>query len=873
MAKPDALTKYKSKRNFSITSEPAEGGTRNDEALGFVIQKHWASRLHYDFRLELQGTMKSWAVPKGPSFDPRDKRMAVHVEDHPISYNTFEGTIPAKQYGAGKVIIWDKGIWRPIGDAGKAYAAGSMKFELFGHKLRGKWALVKMRNTRDKQDAWLLIKEKDAYARPAEEFSVVDEQPDSVKSLGLPEIPMAPEDHAADDDNGHDDGNDGQASGTTINTSKPPAAAKKAALPASLKPELATLVDNAPADASGWTFEVKFDGYRILSRVDHGKIKLFTRNGNDWTAKMPRLHKELLEMDLPNGWYDGEIVVLNENGKPDFGALQLAFDDNATAEISYFLFDLPYCSDHDLREVPLQERRQVLERILQRSPSELVRFSGTFDHPAAEIVSAACQMGLEGVIGKRADSRYVSRRSDDWIKLKCSQRQEFVIGGFTDPQGSRIGIGSLLLGVYDEDGILQYAGNVGTGFNQKILNDLRVQLDAIRSDERPFPDTADVGRKSHWVKPQLVAEVTFGEWTSAGHIRHSVFQGLRADKAVNSVVREQPRHLEAVPKQPKKNGTAPKSRKAGSEKTKAEATHARETLPESFKVTHPERIIDKASGTTKLQLVRYYGLVAPLMMEHLADRPIALVRAPAGIGGELFFQKHADTGKMPGIKQLDRAIFPAHPSLLAVEKPEGLLYAAQWNTVEVHTMNALAGNFGKPDRMVFDLDPGEGVQWEDIQEAAALVRGLLDELGLHPFIKTSGGKGLHIVVPIQKRYDWTTVKDFSEAIVAHMAKAIPARFVLKSGPKNRVGKIFIDYLRNGLGATTVCAWSARARPGMGISVPIRWDELEKIKGGDHWTLHSVHKRLDTGNEPWSDYANSAQSLTAAMKTMGFKPAR
>ncbi|WP_394778797.1 DNA ligase D [Undibacterium sp.] len=870
MAKPDALIKYKSKRNFSITSEPAEGGTPNEEALAFVIQKHWASRLHYDFRLELQGTMKSWAVPKGPSFDPHDKRMAVHVEDHPISYNSFEGTIPAKQYGAGKVIIWDKGIWRPIGDARKAYAAGSMKLELFGHKMHGKWALVRMHNTRGKQDAWLLIKEKDEYARPADEFSVVDEQPDSVKELDLPGIPAAAAAPAADTAN-NDEGSP-QTSATIADTSGPPAAAKKAALPASLKPELATLVDKAPTDPSGWMFEVKFDGYRILCRIDREKIKLFTRNGNDWTAKLPRLHQELMRMKLPSGWYDGEIVVLNDSGRPDFGALQLAFDDNATSNISYFVFDLPYCSDHDLRAVPLRERRQVLERILERSPSEMVRFSGAFNHPPGEIVAAACHMGLEGVIGKRSDSLYVNRRSDDWIKLKCSQRQEFVVGGFTDPQGSRVGIGSLLLGVYDEEGVLQYAGNVGTGFNQKILKDLRAQLDALVSDEKPFPDTADVGRKSHWVKPQLVAEVTFGEWTSAGHIRHSVFQGLRADKAAKSVVREQPRLLRDVaPSRAAKPRAAPPAKKVRAITTTDEAPHARETLPEGFKVTHPERIIDKVSGTSKLQLVRYYGLVAPLMMEHLADRPVALVRAPAGIAGELFFQKHADTGKMPGIMQLDRAIFPAHPSLLAVQKPEGLLYAAQWNTVEIHTMNALATHFDKPDRMIFDLDPGEGVQWLAIQEAAMLVRGLLEELGLHAFIKTSGGKGLHIVVPIQKKYGWDTVKGFSEAIVAHIAKAIPERFVLKSGPKNRIGKIFIDYLRNGLGATTACAWSARARPGMGISVPISWDEVEEITGGDHWKLHSIHDRLDTGNEPWSGYTDSARSITSAMKSMGVSP--
>ncbi|MFZ6731643.1 DNA ligase D [Undibacterium sp. Ji42W] len=870
MAKPDALQKYKSKRDFSITSEPAEGGTPNEKARAFVIQKHWASSLHYDFRIELDSTMKSWAVPRGPSFDTRDKRMAVHVEDHPISYNSFEGTIPAKQYGAGKVIIWDKGYWKPLGDARQGYENGNLKFELFGHKLRGKWALIKMRNAKGKQEAWLLIKEKDAFARPASEFSVVDEQADSVKALAMPVM-------ESDESNA-----EAVETGTTkeaSNASGPPALAKAAKLPTELKPQLATLVNSAPASVDDWLFEIKFDGYRLLSRVENGKIQLFTRNQNDWTKKLPRLHEELLGMDLPNGWYDGEIVVLNDDGKPDFGALQLAFDDNNTRDINYFIFDLPYCAGQDLREVPLWERRQVLERIMQRQASDLVRFSGIFDHDPGEIVTAACQMGLEGVIGKLKSSAYVSRRSNDWIKLKCAQRQEFVIGGFTEPQGSRIGIGSLLLGVYDNDGKLQFAGNVGTGFNDKNLKSLRTQLNGLVSAERPFAGDTGIDSKSHWVIPELVAEVSFGEWTSAGHIRHSVFQGLRTDKPANSIVREQavnPAYAALADK--KRPGKWQQIRNVAKPEKGATAKRGikkdvHESLPADFKITHPERIMDEESGTTKLQLVRYYALIAPLMMEHLKDRPLALVRAPAGVSGELFFQKHADTRTLPGVSQTRDNLLPGHPGLLVIKKPEGLIYSAQWNTVEVHTMNATAASFDKPDRMMFDLDPGEGVDWKSVQEAASLMQAMLAELELQPFLKTSGGKGLHVVVPIKKRYDWNTVKDFSEAIVTHMANTIPERFVSKSGPKNRVGKIFIDYLRNGLGATTACAWSARARPGMGISIPVNWEELDKLRGGNHWTVHTVDERLDVGNGPWKDYADSTRSLTASMKKLGFKAAR
>ncbi|MBI3728842.1 MAG: DNA ligase D [Burkholderiales bacterium] len=869
MAKTDTLQKYKSKRNFSITPEPAEGGIPNEKTRAFVIQKHWATRLHYDFRLELDGTMKSWAVPRGPSYDTHDKRMAIHVEDHPISYNTFEGTIPAKQYGAGKVIIWDKGYWKPLGDARKGYTDGNLKFELFGHKLHGKWALIKMRNAKGTQDAWLLIKEKDEFARPASEFSVVDEQADSVKTLDMPVV---------------DDEDTDEAEEEPEEPGGPPVLAALASLPPGLKPQLATLVTSAPSNSLDWLFEIKFDGYRLLSRVENGEIQLFTRNQNDWTKKLPRLHKELLKLDLPDGWYDGEIVVLSDEGKPDFGALQQAFDEDNTRDITYFVFDLPYCAGYDLRQVPLWERRQVLERIMKRQVSELVRFSSIFDHTPDQIVAAACQMGLEGVIGKLRSSVYVSRRSDDWIKLKCAQRQEFVIGGFTEPQGSRTGLGSLLLGVYEKDGKaskLRYAGNVGTGFNDKSLKSLRKQLDGLLTDDRPFADDTGIDRKSHWITPELVAEVSFGEWTSAGHIRHPVFLGLRTDKPANTIIREQAAiHEYAASVSAEKTGPSKWQRirnaKRPEKELPAKTTANRdvhESLPANFRITHPERIIDEASGTTKLQLVRYYALIAPLMMEHLKDRPLALVRAPAGVSGELFFQKHADTKSLPGVNQTRDNLLPGHPGLLVIKKPEGLIYSAQWNTVEVHTMNAIATSFDKPDRMVFDLDPGEGVDWVSVLEAASLMQAMLTELGLLPFLKTSGGKGLHVVVPIKKHYDWDTVKDFSEAIVKHMAHTIPERFVAKSGPKNRIGKIFIDYLRNGLGSTTACAWSARARPGLGVSVPVTWEELDKLRGGNHWTVHTIHERLDVANFPWKDYTVSVASLAPGMKKIGFEPVR
>ncbi|RJG19217.1 DNA ligase D [Massilia cavernae] len=848
MATSDPLNVYKAKRNFAITTEPAEGGQAAAGELTFVIQKHWASRLHYDFRLELDGTLKSWAVPKGPSYDTKDKRMAVHVEDHPVSYADFEGTIPEKQYGAGKVIIWDKGTWEPLGDPHEGYARGDLKFDLHGHKMHGRWVLVRMKGKGEKQEPWLLIKEKDGYARPAAEFSVVDEMPDSVKALKSPALEKAKKARDAPV-------KAAPAKTASAGRAKAPAGAVKAALPDTLSPELATLVDRPPSTPEDWVFEIKFDGYRLLARVEGKQVKLFTRNGHDWTDKLPVLHKALVAMKLPDGWYDGEIVVHDESGKPNFGMLQLAFDGSDTAEIAYFIFDLPYCKGYDMRAVPLVERRALLQEVLGTKPPDMVRFSAKFGTDPSELIVAACKLGLEGVIGKRRDSRYVERRSPEWIKLKCAQRQEFVIGGYTDPQGSRPGIGSLLLGVYDKDGVLQYAGNVGSGFAEATLRDLKARLGALDTDSSPFPPKAVAGRKPHWVKPKLVADVSFAEWTKTGSVRQAVFQGLRDDKPARGIKRETPKHMED-----------------GVEKQTASAEPAAPEgkLPASLKVSNPDRLIDEASGTTKIELVRYYALVGALMMEHLKGRPVSLVRAPAGVGGELFFQKHADVGKLPGVKQMDQALDPDHPQMLEIGSVQGILSAAQWNVVEFHTQNATGKAYEAPNRMVFDLDPGEGVAWHTMQEAAQLVHAFLDELGLPGYLKTSGGKGLHVVVPIKGGYDWDTVNDFSQAIVLHLAATLPGRFAFKSGPRNRVGKIFIDYLRNGRGATTVCAWSARVRPGLGISVPLAWDELESVKAGDQWNVKNVHTRLDRGNEPWAAYAKSAKTLTKAMKKMGYE---
>ncbi|MEO6407401.1 MAG: DNA ligase D [Burkholderiaceae bacterium] len=856
---PDAaLRTYRAKRDFKITSEPAEGGVAGTDRLTFVVQKHWASRLHYDFRLELDGSLMSWAVPKGPSFDPKDKRVAIHVEDHPLSYAGFEGTIPAKQYGAGKVIVWDKGVWSPVGDPHEGLRKGDLKFDLHGHKLHGRWVLVRMKSKGERQEPWLLIKERDAHVRPAADFSVVDELPDSVQALAMPKAAPAASAPAPT--------KKAMRGKATARTALPPEA-RPAALPDKLAPQLAVLADSPPRDAAAWVYEIKFDGYRMLARIDGDTVKLVTRNGNDWTAKLGALHRSLVEARLPPGWYDGEIVVPNALGIPDFGALQNSFDSSRTENIVFYLFDLPYFDGHDLRAAPLESRRALLQSVLADAASPRIRFSEVFDAPAHSMVASASALGLEGIVGKRKGTPYRSARSADWIKLKCHRRQEFVIAGYTDPAGSRTDFGALLLGVYDADGTLQYAGNVGTGFSQRDLGEIKRKLDAAATDTPSFPKGTPVEGRPHWVAPKLVGEVSFGEWTRTGRVRHAVFRGLRTDKDARAIVREKEIAMDESASAP----TAPMAAASKRIAAKPAAAPTPEGLAGKVRVTNPERVIDPSTGITKIELVRYFDLVGDLMMTHLKGRPVSLVRAPSGIAGELFFQKHAEIDKLPGVRQLDAALFPEHPPMIEIASRQGILSVAQWNTVEIHTQNGCAKSFDTPDRMVFDLDPGAGVAWRQVQEAAQLVHAFLDELGLPSFLKTSGGKGLHVLVPIRKGHDWDAVKGFSQAVVAHMAATVPQRFVAKSGPKNRVGKIFIDYLRNGLGATTVAAWSARSRPGLGISVPVDWSELMQLRGGDHWTVRSAHERLDRGNEPWAGYAKAARSLRAAMRKLDFEP--
>ena len=802
MATSNALAEYHRRRDFAQTAEPRGALGRSADRLAFVIQKHAARSLHYDFRLELDGALKSWAVPKGPSLDPSVKRMAVQVEDHPLAYAEFEGTIPPKHYGAGTVIVWDRGAWSPVGDARQGLRDGHLKFDLDGAKLRGRWALVRMKpRDGERQPSWLLMKERDAEARVADDFDVLAAEPDSV-------------------------------------ITKP-----TAALPPTLAPQLATLVDSIPP-GDDWLYEIKFDGYRLLTRVDGDSVRCFTRNGNDWSTRLPKLVDAIRALKLAPCWLDGELVVLDANGVPDFQALQNAFDAKRTSALRYFVFDLPFHAGADLRAQPLTARRERLRTLIAAQPEALIRFSDAFAGDPAALLASARAAGLEGLIGKRKASTYVSARSPDWVKLKTTQRQEFVIGGYTDPTDSHVGIGALLLGVHDATGALRYAGKVGTGFDARALMALKQRLVKLGAARSPFGDAPDqLGAGGdltlHWVEPSLLADVSFAQWTTTGRIRHAVFHGLRDDKPATQIVKEKPMRP-----------------------TRASA---------SSRVTHAERVIDAASGVTKGELVDFYARVATLLLPHLKARPVALVRAPAGVTGAQFFQKHADENALPGITLLDKALDPGHEALLVIASAQGLQSAAQMNVIELHTWNMTTRSMPNPDRMIFDLDPGEGVAWPAVREAAQLMKSFLDELGLKSLLKTSGGKGLHVIVPLTPRHTWQAVRQFSQAIVVHMAQVVPQRFVAKSGPRNRVGKIFIDYLRNGWGATTASAWSARARPGLGVSVPIGWSELAQTDGGAHWNLRNIAPRIAIGNAPWGTVGAPRQTLTKAMKALDFNP--
>ncbi len=902
-----SLDAYRRRRDLARSTEPDDPPQPRAPAreappapgLAFVVQKHGARRLHYDFRLELDGTLKSWAVPKGPSVDPRDKRMAIPVEDHPLSYAGFEGEIPPGHYGAGAVSVWDRGTWTPVGDPQRGLAEGKLAFVLDGQKLHGHWALVRMRKRDEAKPVWLLLKELDAYAQPG--VQITETQPDGIgtpppgdggragaKAPARPRPARAAAVRAA---TAAAPATATAAAGDRFDALLPEALlarAPQAALPPTLAPQLATAAEAPPAaGGAGWLVEIKYDGYRLLVRKQGDEVRCFTRRGLDWSARLPPLVDACRRLPVDECWLDGEILVADDDGRPDFQSLQSAFEAGRSADIVYCLFDLPYAGGRDLRALPLAARRDTLERLLAclGGSAGPLRFSTALAGDVPSLLEQARRGGLEGLILKRADARYQHRRTSDWLKLKTRLRQEFVVAGYSDPQGARSGFGALLLGVYDEAGSLRFAGSVGSGFDEAALHRLAAQLAPLRAARSGFADApAKVGttrrQVPHWLRPELVAEVSFSGWTRDGHVRHAVFHGLREDLPPGEVRRERVAQVSTTastqapaPAPPNAHATPAHAASAAGRPRRKAAGRAAPATPASFAVTHAERVVDPESGLTKGDLARHYARVAALMRPHLQDRPVALLRAPRGLEGTLFFQKHAERAALPEVTQLDPALDPGHAPLLVADTPAALATLAQMNVVEIHTWNATSRAFDRPDRIVFDLDPGEGVAWAGVRDGAKALHGFLEALGLACFVKTSGGKGLHLVVPLRPQEGWDEVKAFSRAVVQHVASVLPQHFVAVSGAARRVGRIYIDFLRNGFGATTVAAWSVRARPGLGVSVPLGWQELDRVEAGNQWTVATLDERIAIGNLPWQGYEGARGRLAGARRALGLPPLR
>ncbi|HEX4498226.1 MAG TPA: DNA ligase D [Thermoanaerobaculia bacterium] len=872
------LTEYQKKRNFRATPEP-EGKVKATKGNSFVIQKHAATRLHYDFRLEMDGVLRSWAVPKGPSLDPGEKRLAVHVEDHPIDYGDFEGIIPKGQYGGGTVLLWDRGTWTPVGDPAAGYKKGDFKFELHGEKLHGRWVLVRMgpRGQDGGHENWLLIKEKDDTAVPGSGDAVVEQYPDSVASgLSLEQIAADPErvwqSNRAEKTASFKDKVSAKATKAVAKkaatkktaakkaVAKKPAipGARKAKMPSAIEPELATLVDAVPPGPE-WIHEIKYDGYRVLCEIQDGEARLITRHGKDWTDRFSPIARAAEGLALSDAILDGEVVVLEPDGTTSFQSLQNALSENRQEDLVYFAFDLLYLDGHDLRGAPLLDRKAALLSLLAGCTGP-IRPGDHVEGDGEGFFQQACKFGLEGIVCKRADLSYRSGRTKDWLKVKCMKRQELVIVGFTDPEGSRVGFGALLLAVNDEKGELVFAGKVGAGFTDATLTEMRARMDKLEIKKPAFknPPRGAEARRSHWIEPKLVAEVSFTEWTRDGSLRHSTFQGLREDKNPEEIVRETPEKTpEATPEtSPKKvTNAAPGKAKGPAKKGETEIGGVR--------FSHPEKVLYPEQGVTKGELGEYYERISDWILPHLVNRPLTLVRCPEGRAKQCFYQKHVGDNVPPSVYRVDVGEDQPYG---AIDSLTGLLSLAQMGVLEIHIWGAHRDRIEQPDYLVFDFDPDEGLDWARVVEGALAMRAFLGDLGLKTFLKTTGGKGLHVVLPIARKDDWDEVKAFTKAVSEAMVAAEPGKYTSKLPKASRKGKIFIDYLRNGRGATSICAYSTRARENAPVSVPLFWEELETDVRGNTYTLRTLPDRLEKlPSDPWADFFKIRQSITAAMK--------
>ncbi|MGE0153221.1 MAG: DNA ligase D [Reyranellaceae bacterium] len=877
------IATYNAKRDFNKTAEPpGKVSARRSRNLQFVVQKHDATRLHYDFRLEIGGVLASWAIPKGPSLDPGEKRLAVRTEDHPMAYGGFEGTIPEGEYGGGTVMLWDRGTWTPEGKepAPAQLRKGSLKFSLQGDRLHGSFALVRMKPRQgEKAENWLLIKHGDAAAKRGSTDEVVRRNTMSVASQrSMDEI-------AAGSKVWHSNrrkkateppamARAGQAQAATARRKARIAApdpaqlegARKARLPRRLAPQLATLTETAPQDA-GWLSEIKFDGYRMVARIADGEATIFSRNGLDWTGKLPHLVAALARLPVKQAWVDGELVSLDEAGHSSFARLKNALSEKQTGALFYYLFDLVHLDGYDLSRCPQVERKKLLAQLLA-APPPFLRYSEHYEGVPQRVREQACAMRLEGVICKRADAPYQQSRNRNWLKLKCIQREEFVVVGYTDPKGSRNGFGALLVGYFDGKGALHYAGGVGSGFTQATLKELHGKLEPLQRKIGPrlvVHGKEGPPRGIRWVKPELVAELQFLDWTGDGVLRHAIFLGLREDKQPMDVVREPPR--EAKPGHALAAGAIVAARaprgKAGRKKPAARK-HVPAIIDKrggedaDVKLTHPDRVLWPDNGLTKQDLAAYWETMADLALPHIAGRALALVRCPDGIDGEQFFQKKVSPGFPRQI--LDLKI--GGEQVLAIENADGLRALAQMSAIEIHPWGARLDDIERPDRLIFDFDPDPGIGFARVVEAALMLRQALDEAGLRCFAKTTGGKGLHVVLPIRPELEWDRAKEFCHDVARWMVRRDPKRFTAELAKKSRQGRIFVDYLRNGRGATAVAPFSPRARPGATIAMPLAWKDVKPSLDPKRYTLSDAASAKTQARAAWKGFFEVEQSIGA-----------
>ena len=884
------LAKYRAKRDFSKTTEPSGNAqVRTAKSLRFVIQKHAASHLHYDLRLELDGVFKSWAVTKGPSLDPHDKRLAVEVEDHPLDYGDFEGTIPKGQYGGGTVMVWDRGYW-DCEDPERGYEKGKLDFTLEGGKLHGGWILTRMRQREgEKRTNWLLIKHRDEFAREGKKNRILEEDTSVASGRSMDEIragkgrgpkpfvtakkSRAPakaewKSHRAAARSSSPKKRSRPVAARTKRSSGKKAAKNKRApsesMPPFVAPQLCISVDRPPA-GSNWVHEIKFDGYRIQMRIEDGDVSLKTRKGLDWTPKFGAIATAAAA--LPNCIVDGEIVALDHRGSPDFAALQAALSDGKTDDLIFFAFDLMFLDREDLRQEGLVDRKQALKELIEKAYGKdqaEIRYVDHFETGGDAVLRSACRMSLEGIVSKQATAPYVSGRTDSWTKAKCRAGHEVVIGGWNSNTGQ---FRSLMAGVYRGDHLV-YVGNVGTGYGAEKVARLMPKLKAAASETNPFGGKGAPRKKAgmHWMKPDLVAEIEFAGFTGSGMIRQAAFKGLRQDKPAKEVEAETPAPsgkieiAEPDPRQPAKRARTSSSGAAGD-------------VVMGVSLSRPEKILwpDEGEGAiTKLDLARYFESVGSWMIEHLKGRPCSIIRAPDGIGGQRFFQRHSMKG---GSNLLEEVIVSGdRKPYVQVDRIEGLAAVAQSAGVELHPWNNQPGEPALPGRLVFDLDPAPDVEFKTVVDAAKEIRDRLLDLGLVSFCKTTGGKGLHVVTPLARpkkgqTLDWAAAKQFARDVCSQMAADSPDRYLINMSKAKRTGKIFLDYLRNDQFSTAVAPLSPRARPHAPVSMPIAWSQVKHGLDPMQFTLLTVPQHLRK-SKAWSDYCDAERPPLDAIIKLG-----